>query len=64
VCKIIAEIHKRGTTVLLVVQNARMALGVSSGAGRLAFGGDPTTLWSDKRIRDAYLGGGQLRAPT
>jgi branched-chain amino acid transport system ATP-binding protein len=69
VFQIIAEIHKRGTTVLLVEQNAHMALKVADWGyvletGRLAFGGDPATLWSDERIRDAYLGGAQSKAPT
>ncbi len=69
VFQIIAEIHKRGTTVLLVEQNARMALKVATWgyvleSGRLALGGDPDTLWSDERIRDAYLGGGQAKAST
>ena len=64
VFRIIAEIHKRGTTVLLVEQNAHMALEVADWgyvleSGRLALGGDPATLWSDERIRDAYLGGEQ-----
>lgn len=62
VFQIIADINKRGTTVLLVEQNARMALKVATWgyvleSGRLALGGDPATLWSDERIRDAYLGG-------
>ena len=62
VFQIIAEIHDRGTTVLLVEQNAHMALKVADWgyvleSGRLALGGDPATLWSDERIRDAYLGG-------
>ena len=30
--------------------------------GRLVLGGDPQTLWSDERIRDAYLGGEPARA--
>jgi branched-chain amino acid transport system ATP-binding protein len=64
VFQIIAEIQKRGTTVLLVEQNAHMALKVASWGyvletGRLALGGDPAALWSDERIRDAYLGGEQ-----
>jgi branched-chain amino acid transport system ATP-binding protein len=64
VFQIIAEIQRRGTTVLLVEQNAHMALKVAGWGyvletGRLAVGGDPTTLWSDERIRDAYLGGEQ-----
>ena len=69
VFQIIAEIHKRGATVLLVEQNAHMALKMANWgyvleSGRLALGGDPATLWSDERIRDAYLGGGQARAST
>jgi branched-chain amino acid transport system ATP-binding protein len=65
----IAEIHKRGTTVLLVEQNAHMALKVANWgyvleSGRLALGGDSATLWSDERIRAAYLGGEQARATT
>ncbi len=32
--------------------------------GRLALGGDPATLWSDERIRDAYLGGAQAKVST
>ena len=64
VFQIIGEIHQRGATVLLVEQNAHMALKVADWGyvletGRLALGGDPATLWSDERIRDAYLGGGR-----
>jgi branched-chain amino acid transport system ATP-binding protein len=67
VFRIITEIHKRGTTVLLVEQNAHMALKVANWGyvletGRLTLGGDPATLWSDERIRDAYLGGEQAKA--
>src|SRR6202451_506779 len=63
---IINEIHKRGTTVLLVEQNAHIDLNVADWGyvletGRLALGGDPGTLWSDERIRDAYLGGAQTK---
>jgi branched-chain amino acid transport system ATP-binding protein len=66
VFRIIDEIRKRGTTVLLVEQNARMALKVADWGyvletGRLALGGTPEALWSDARIRDAYLGGGQAK---
>jgi branched-chain amino acid transport system ATP-binding protein len=69
VFQIIAEIHKRGTTVLLVEQNAHMALKIADWGyvletGRLALGGDSATLWSDERIRDAYLGGEQTGAST
>ena len=52
---IITEIHKRGTTVLLVEQNAHMALKVANWGyvletGRLALGGDSVTL-SRPRLR-------------
>src|SRR3984957_6819780 len=67
VFQIINDIHKRGTTVLLVEQNAHMALKVANWGyvletGRLALSGDPATLWGDERIRDAYLGGEQVKA--
>ena len=67
VFRIIEDICKRGTTVLLVEQNARMALKVADWGyvletGRLALEGAPDALWSDARIRDAYLGGGQTKA--
>jgi branched-chain amino acid transport system ATP-binding protein len=63
VFRIIAEIHERGTTVLVVEQNAHLALGVANfghvlESGKLAVSGTPERLWSDDRIRDAYLGGG------
>jgi branched-chain amino acid transport system ATP-binding protein len=64
VFQIVSDIQTRGTTVLLVEQNAHMALKVANWGyvletGRLTLGGEPATLWSDKRIRDAYLGGDQ-----
>jgi branched-chain amino acid transport system ATP-binding protein len=69
VFRIIAEIGSRGTTVLLVEQNAHMALKVASfghvlESGRLVLSGDPASLWSNESIRDAYLGGAQSRATT
>ena len=59
---IIGEIRQRGTTVLLVEQNARMALSVADRGyvletGRLALSGSPAQLWSNDEIRAAYLGG-------
>jgi branched-chain amino acid transport system ATP-binding protein len=68
VFRIIEQIRQRGTTVLLVEQNAHMALKVASWGfvletGRLILGGDPATLWSNESIRDAYLGGAQSRTP-
>jgi branched-chain amino acid transport system ATP-binding protein len=62
VFKIIEEIRRRGATVLLVEQNARMALKVADyghvlETGRLALGGTPEQLWADEGIAAAYLGG-------
>jgi branched-chain amino acid transport system ATP-binding protein len=59
---IIGEIRRRGTTVLLVEQNARMALSVADRGyvletGRLAISGGPSELWSNDQVRAAYLGG-------
>jgi branched-chain amino acid transport system ATP-binding protein len=59
---IIGEIRRRGTTVLLVEQNARMALSVADRGyvletGRLAVSGRPAELWSNDEVRAAYLGG-------
>lgn len=62
VFRIIAEIRRRGATVLLVEQNARMALKVADygyvlETGRLALGGKPDDLLRDEGIANAYLGG-------
>lgn len=59
---IIAEIRRRGTTVLLVEQNARMGLSVADRGyvletGRLVLSGTPSELWGNEEIRAAYLGG-------
>ena len=64
---IIGEIRQRGTTVLLVEQNARMALSVADRGyvletGRLALSGSPAELWSNDEIRAAYLGGHVAKA--
>ena len=58
----IREIHREGTTILLVEQNARLALSVSSYAyviehGRLALEGAAAGLAQDARVQAAYLGG-------
>jgi len=62
VFRIVADIRKRGTTVLLVEQNAHMALSVADRGyvletGRLLVSGKPDDLWNDPLVRAAYLGG-------
>ena len=59
---IIKEIRRRGTTVLLVEQNARMGLSVADRGyvletGRLVVTGKPDELWNNEDVRAAYLGG-------
>ena len=60
--ELIESINKQGTTILLIEQNANMALSVADRAfvletGRIAFSGDARTLLQDDRVRSAYLGG-------
>ena len=62
VFRIVASIRERGTTVLLVEQNAHMALSVADRGyvletGRILVAGKPDALWSDPQVRAAYLGG-------
>jgi branched-chain amino acid transport system ATP-binding protein len=68
VFSIIGQIRSRGTTVLLVEQNARMALSVADRGyvletGRLAVSGKPNELWSNDDVRAAYLGGRMAKSP-
>ncbi len=58
---IVDRIHKEGTTVLLVEQNAHMALEVATTAyvletGCILFEGPAETIRRDPRVRTAYLG--------
>lgn len=57
----IVEINRQGTTVLLVEQNAAMALEISSRAcvletGRVVLSGESSRLAVDPQVRQAYLG--------
>ncbi len=57
----IVEINKAGTPVLLVEQNAALALEVSNRAyiierGNITLTGDSKNLIEDDRVREAYLG--------
>ncbi len=59
---IIEDINKEGTTVLLVEQNANMALSIASRAyvletGRITLSGDAAKLAASEDVRKAYLGG-------
>lgn len=59
---IIVDINKAGTTVLLVEQNANMALSIANRAyvletGRITISGDAKELAASEDIRKAYLGG-------
>ena len=59
---IIADINKTGTTVLLVEQNANMALSIANRAyvletGRITLSGDAKELAASEDVRKAYLGG-------
>lgn len=60
--KIIEDIHKQGTTVLLVEQNARMALSIADRAyvlenGKIVLSGTGKELSESEEIQKAYLGG-------
>ena len=59
---IIEEINQKGTTVLLVEQNAKRALAIANRAyvletGRITLSGTGAELASDERVQKAYLGG-------
>jgi len=59
---IIVDINKAGTTVLLVEQNANMALSIAHRAyvletGRIKLSGDAKELAASEEVRKAYLGG-------
>ena len=61
VFKIIEEIRKSGTTVLLVEQNAKKALEIADRAyvletGKIVLSGDAKTLMNDDSVKKAYLG--------
>ncbi|MGH8707479.1 MAG: ABC transporter ATP-binding protein [Burkholderiales bacterium] len=62
--RIVAELHRDGTTIFLVEQNAHMALKVAQHfylmeQGKVTFSGDPGSLAEDEVIQRAYLGSAQ-----
>ena len=59
---IIQDVNKTGVTVLLVEQNAKMALNIANRAyvletGRIVMSGDAKELSNNEQVRKAYLGG-------
>jgi branched-chain amino acid transport system ATP-binding protein len=59
--EVVADIHRRGTTVLLVEQNASRALGLADRgyvmeSGEVTMSGDAKVLLDDPKVRAAYLG--------
>ena len=59
---IIRKVNQDGVTILLVEQNAKMALEIANRAyvletGTIAMSGDAHELANDPKVRDAYLGG-------
>ena len=59
---IITELHKAGTTILLVEQNAEMALSIADRAyvmetGRITLSGTGKELAASEEVQKAYLGG-------
>lgn len=59
--KIIKTLHKNGITVLLVEQNAKMALSISDRAyvletGGISMSGKASDLLKDENVKKAYLG--------
>ncbi len=61
VFSIIEELNRRGITILLVEQNAKMALSIADRAyvletGKITMSGKASELLNDERVRKAYLG--------
>ena len=59
---IIQDVHKQGMTILLVEQNAQMALSIADRAyvletGRIVMEGTGSELLTNEKVRTAYLGG-------
>ena len=59
---IITELHQSGVTILLVEQNAQMALSIADrayvlGTGKITISGSAADVLADDRVRAAYLGG-------
>jgi len=62
IARIIRDIHKQGTTIILVEQNARLALSLAQKAyvldtGSVILEGDAKDLQENEQVKEAYLGG-------
>jgi branched-chain amino acid transport system ATP-binding protein len=60
--RVLKEINQSGTTILLVEQNANMALRVANRGyvletGTITLSGTGKELLGDPRVKEAYLGG-------
>ncbi len=60
---ILAELHRQGVSILLVEQNAQLAMRRSDRtyvleAGRILLSGRSSELMGDPRVQQAYLGTG------
>ena len=63
---IIQEIHKEGTTILLIEQNAHMALSVAHRGyvletGKIVMQGPAKELLESEEVKNAYLGGAEVK---
>ncbi len=61
--EVLVELNRQGMTLMLVEQNARLALRIAHRAyvietGRITLQGKSAEIAADPRIQDAYLGGG------
>jgi branched-chain amino acid transport system ATP-binding protein len=57
----IVEINQQGTSVLLIEQNAKMALSIAHHGyimetGKMVMDGDPVRLLKDEDVKEFYLG--------
>lgn len=68
VAEVVTRIHREGTSVLLIEQNAGMALEISERGyvldrGKAILSGKSSDLLATDEVRNAYLGGGSDRVP-
>ncbi len=65
ILELIQAMNRQGVTIFMVEQNAHLALQIADHGyvlqtGRIVLSGPARELMHDPRIRDAYLGGGQV----